>query len=61
MTAYVIANLVVADPAFFSEFGEQVLPIIKQFGGRCLGRVGCVENLEGGARTQTFSDFKISG
>tara|TARA_B100000214_G_scaffold357857_1_gene317866 strand:- start:607 stop:900 length:294 start_codon:yes stop_codon:yes gene_type:complete len=47
MTAYVIANLDVTDPAVFSDYGERVLPIIKKFGGRYLVRGGSVENLEG--------------
>ena len=47
MTAYVIANLDVTDPEVFSDYGEQVLPVIKKFGGRYLVRGGNVENLEG--------------
>ena len=47
MTAYVIANLDVTDPKVFSDYGEQVLPVIKKFGGRYLVRGGNVENLEG--------------
>ena len=34
MTAYVIANIDVIDPAVFSDYGEQVFPLIKKFGGR---------------------------
>ena len=47
MTAYVIANLDVTDPSVFSDYGEQVSPVIKKFGGRYLVRGGDVENLEG--------------
>ena len=47
MTAYVIANLDVTDPAVFSDYGEQVVPLIKKFGGRYLVRGGDVESLEG--------------
>ena len=47
MTAYVIANLDVTDPEVFSDYGEQVFPVIKKFGGRYLVRGGNVENLEG--------------
>ena len=47
MTAYVIAYLDVTDAAVFSDYGEEVLPLIKKFGGRYLVRGGDVESLEG--------------
>lgn len=47
MTAYMIANLDVTDPAAFDEYRRKVTPIIKQYGGRYIVRGGTMRVLEG--------------
>jgi uncharacterized protein (DUF1330 family) len=47
MTAYLIANLQVTDPAKFATYGQQVAPLIARYGGRYLVRGGAVTPVEG--------------
>jgi uncharacterized protein (DUF1330 family) len=47
MTAYVILNIKVIDPAGYEDYKKLVPPIIKLFGGRYLVRGGRNETLEG--------------
>lgn len=47
MSAYLIANIVVTDPARFAEYRDQVAPLIARFGGRYLVRGGEVTPVEG--------------
>ena len=47
MTAYVVLNIKVIDPAGYEEYKNIVPPIIKLFGGRYLARGGRNEILEG--------------
>jgi uncharacterized protein (DUF1330 family) len=47
MAGYLIANIEVRDPAKFEEYRQQVVPLIKKFGGRYLVRGGDVRHLEG--------------
>ncbi|MBX9749314.1 MAG: DUF1330 domain-containing protein [Roseococcus sp.] len=47
MAAYLIANIVVNDPARFGEYRDQVAPMIAAQGGRYLIRGGEVTVVEG--------------
>ena len=47
MSAYVIAEVEVADPETFEEYRKLVPPTIEAFGGRYVARGGAVERLEG--------------
>jgi len=47
MSAYVIAQLKVTDPAGFEAYREAVLPIVEAHGGRFLVRGADVSSLEG--------------
>ncbi|HEY5895926.1 MAG TPA: DUF1330 domain-containing protein [Burkholderiales bacterium] len=48
MSAYVIGEIEVTDPAAYDEYRRQVLATIEKYGGRFLVRGGDVEALEGG-------------
>jgi uncharacterized protein (DUF1330 family) len=48
MSAYVIGEIEVTDPATYDEYRRQVLATIQKHGGRFLVRGGRVEPLEGG-------------
>jgi uncharacterized protein (DUF1330 family) len=48
MSAYVIGEIEVTDPATYDEYRKQVLATIENHGGRFLVRGGDVEALEGG-------------
>ena len=48
MTAYVIGDIEVTDPATYDEYRKQVLATIEKYGGRFAVRGGKVEALEGG-------------
>ena len=50
MSAYLLADLVVTDPAGFEDYRAQVPAVIAAYGGRYLVRGGTCEVLEGGAR-----------
>jgi uncharacterized protein (DUF1330 family) len=52
MSAYLIAEIEVTDPAAFAEYGKQVPATIEQYGGRYLVRGGEVQSLEGGWRSR---------
>lgn len=47
MSAYLIANIVVTDPAGFAAYRDQVAPLIAAYGGRYLVRGGAVTPVEG--------------
>jgi uncharacterized protein (DUF1330 family) len=47
MTAYVVLNIEIIDPAGYEKYKKLVPPIIKHFGGRYLVRGGRNETLEG--------------
>ena len=47
MSAYLIANITVTDPAGFAAYRDQVAPMIAAFGGRYLVRGGAVTPVEG--------------
>jgi uncharacterized protein (DUF1330 family) len=47
MTAYVIAEIEVTDPAAYEEYRKQVAAVNAKFGGRFLARGGKAEVLEG--------------
>jgi uncharacterized protein (DUF1330 family) len=48
MTAYVIGEIEVTDPASYEEYRKQVLATVTKHGGRFVVRGGKVEPLEGG-------------
>jgi uncharacterized protein (DUF1330 family) len=48
MTAYVIGEIEVTDPALYEEYRKQVLPVVTKYGGKFIVRGGKVEPLEGG-------------
>ena len=48
MSAYVIAEIEVTDPAVYEEYRKQVLPVVTQYGGKFLVRGGNVKSKEGG-------------
>jgi uncharacterized protein (DUF1330 family) len=48
MSAYVIGEIEVTDPAAYDDYRKQVLATIEKFGGRFAVRGGAVEPLEGG-------------
>lgn len=47
MSAYVIADIEITDPAAFEEYRRQVPATIERYGGRYLARGGPLERLEG--------------
>jgi uncharacterized protein (DUF1330 family) len=47
MTAYLIANITVTDPARYQEYRAKVSSVVAQYGGRFLVRAGMVHPLEG--------------
>jgi uncharacterized protein (DUF1330 family) len=47
MTAYLIAQLTITDPAGFDAYRQVVPPVIASHGGRYLARGGAVTRLEG--------------
>ncbi|MCD6041564.1 MAG: hypothetical protein K0R40_1167 [Burkholderiales bacterium] len=48
MTAYVIAEIDVTDPAGYEEYRKQVLAVVTKYGGRFVVRGGKVDPKEGG-------------
>lgn len=48
MSAYVIGEIEVTDPALYEEYRKQVLAVVQKYGGRFIVRGGKVEPLEGG-------------
>jgi uncharacterized protein (DUF1330 family) len=48
MSAYVIAEIEVTDPAGYEEYRKQVLAVVTKYGGRFVVRGGKVDPKEGG-------------
>jgi len=48
MSAYVIADIDITDPAAYEEYRKQVPAVIARYGGKYIARGGKVEPLEGG-------------
>ena len=48
MSAYVIGEIEVVDPAAYEEYRKQVLAVVTRYGGRFLVRGGQVDPKEGG-------------
>jgi uncharacterized protein (DUF1330 family) len=48
MSAYVIAEIDVVDPAAYEDYRKQVLVVVTKYGGRFLVRGGTVHPKEGG-------------
>ena len=48
MSAYVIGDIEVTDPAGYEEYRKQVLAVVTQYGGKFLVRGGKVDPKEGG-------------
>jgi uncharacterized protein (DUF1330 family) len=48
MSAYVIGEIEVVDPAAYEEYRKQVLAVVTRYGGRFLVRGGEVDPKEGG-------------
>jgi len=48
MSAYVIAEIEVTDPAAYEDYRRQVPGVIAKYGGKYVVRGGKVESLEGG-------------
>jgi len=47
MSAYVIAEIEVVDPAAYEDYRKQVLAVVTKYGGRFIARGGKAETLEG--------------
>jgi uncharacterized protein (DUF1330 family) len=47
LSAYVIANVTVKDPARYEDYRRLVTPTVEKFGGRFVARGGAIEVLEG--------------
>ncbi len=54
MSAYLIAEVEITDPAAYEEYRKQVPAIIAKYGGKYLVRGGKVESKEGGWTPQRF-------
>jgi uncharacterized protein (DUF1330 family) len=48
MSAYVIAEIEVVDPAAYEDYRKQVLAVVTKFGGKFIVRGGKIEPKEGG-------------
>jgi uncharacterized protein (DUF1330 family) len=48
MSAYVIAEIDITDPAAYEDYRKQVPAVIARYGGKYIARGGKVESLEGG-------------
>jgi uncharacterized protein (DUF1330 family) len=48
MSAYLIGEIEVTDPAVYEEYRKQVLAVVTQYGGKFLVRGGRVDPKEGG-------------
>ena len=48
MSAYVIADIDVVDPAAYEDYRKQVLAVVTKYGGKFIVRGGRVEPKEGG-------------
>lgn len=47
MTAYVVVDIVITDPALYEEVKQRTPPIVTHYGGRYLARGGHTESLYG--------------
>ena len=54
MTAYVIGEIEVTDPATYEEYRRQVMAVVTKYGGKFIVRGGKVETLEGGWAPRRF-------
>jgi uncharacterized protein (DUF1330 family) len=54
MTAYIIANIQVANPEIFAEFQEKVPAIVEKYQGKYLARGGKAEPWEGDWKPSTL-------
>lgn len=54
MSAYVIGEIEVTDPAAYEDYRRQVLAVVTQYGGRFIVRGGKAETLEGGWSPKRF-------
>jgi len=54
MTAYVIGEIEVTDPATYEEYRRQVMAVVTKYGGKFIVRGGKVETLEGGWAPKRF-------
>ena len=54
MTAYVIGEIEVTDPALYEEYRKQVMAVVTKYGGKFIVRGGKVETLEGGWAPKRF-------
>ena len=52
MTAYVIGEIEVTDPAAYEDYRKQVLAVVTQYGGRFLVRGGKYETVKGASRSR---------
>ena len=50
MSAYVIAEIDITDPAAYEDYRRRVPEVIARYGGKYIVRGGKVEALEGGGR-----------
>ena len=48
MSAYVIGDIEVTDPAAYEEYRKQVLAVVTKYGGKFLVRGGKIDSKEGG-------------
>jgi uncharacterized protein (DUF1330 family) len=48
MSAYVIGEIEVTDPATYEDYRKQVLAVVQKYGGKFVARGGKAETLEGG-------------
>jgi uncharacterized protein (DUF1330 family) len=54
MSAYVVGEVEVTDPAAYDEYRKRVAPLVEKYGGRYLVRGGKVEPKEGGWNPSRF-------
>lgn len=55
MAAYLVADLEITNPNEFQKYGEKVVAIVKQYGGRYLIRGGDVQVLEGVSKSKRLT------
>ena len=48
MSAYVIGDIEVSDPAAYEEYRKQVLAVVTKYGGKFIVRGGRIDSKEGG-------------
>jgi uncharacterized protein (DUF1330 family) len=52
MSAYLIGEIEVTDPAAYEDYRKQVLAVVTQYGGKFIVRGGKVDSKEGGWKPQ---------